>query len=344
MAKCLNCVVKKYKQLVPAQRYQIEALLLAGHKQSEIARIIGVHRSTISRELARNIGSRGSHAGTYLGRLAQGKTSKRHSGKNKSTRFTVELKDQAASWLRKERLSPELIAVEWDALGINGVSAEWIYQWIWTSKLRNRSRDRPYRDLYRYLRHGRRQARRGNQKNTRGAIKNRVSIEQRPDIVEQRSRLGDIEVDLMMGKDHKSALLVMVDRATLITKMDRLQGKDAGRISQIISDSIDRIGSSWIKTMTFDNGKEFSGHQQLADRHGVKTFFTRPYTSQDKGTVENRIGVIRRWLPKGTDLRKVSDERVKEIQSFINERRIRKFGYISPIEKLKSTWPVALIS
>ena len=344
MAKCLNCVVKKYKQLVPAQRYQIEALLRAGHKQSEIASVIGVHRSTISRELSRNIGSRGSHAGTYLGRLAQRKTSERHSSKNKHVRFTEDLKYQAASWLRNERLSPELIAVEWDELGIKGVSAEWIYQWIWTSKLRSRSRDRPYKDLYGYLRHGRRQARRGNHKNTRGAIKNRVSIEQRPEVVEQRSRLGDIEVDLMMGKDHKSALLVMVDRATLITKMDRLDGKDAGRISQIISDRIDRIGSSWIKTMTFDNGKEFSRHQDIADKYGVKTYFTRPYTSQDKGTVENRIGVIRRWLPKGTDLRMVSDERIEQIQGYINRRRIRKFGYISPIEKLKSTWPVALMS
>ncbi len=295
--------MKKYKQLVPAQRYQIEALLKAGHNQSEIAKILGVHRSTISRELKRNIGSRGSHAGSYLGRLAVRKTSQRHSGKNKAIRFTDDLKDQAASWLRNERLSPELIAVEWDELGIKGVSAEWIYQWIWTSKLRSRARDRPYRDLYGYLRHGRRQARRGNRKNTRGAIKNRTSIEERPKIVDQRTRLGDIEVDLMMGKDHKSALLVMVDRATLITTMDKLDGKDAGRVEQVISERIDRIGSSWIKTMTFDNGKEFSRHQDIADKHGVKTFFTRPYTSQDKGTVENRIGVIRKVASKGNGLK-----------------------------------------
>lgn len=336
--------MKKYKQLVPAQRYQIEALLTAGHNQSEIATIIGVHRSTVSRELKRNIGSRGSHAGSYLGRLALRKASQRHSSKNKAIRFTEDLKEQAASWLRNERLSPELIAVEWNELGINGVSAEWIYQWIWASKLRSRLQDRPYKDLYGYLRHGRRHARRGNHKSTRGAIKNRVSIEQRPKIVDERSRLGDIEVDLMMGKDHKSALLVMVDRATLITKMDKLEGKDADRISEIIQDRIQKIGSSWIKTMTFDNGKEFSKHQDIADKHGVKTFFTRPYTSQDKGTVENRIGVIRRWLPKGTDLREVSDKEIKKIQSYINKRRIKKFGYISPIDKLKSTWPVALMS
>jgi len=316
---------------------------MAGHNQSEIAALIGVHRSTVSRELKRNIGSRGSHAGSYLGRLAVRKTSQRHRSKSKHVRFTKELKDQAASWLRNERLSPELIAVEWRELGIDGVSAEWIYQWIWESKLRSRSRDRPYKDLYAYLKNARRHARRGNHKDTRGAIKNRVSIEQRPKIVEERSRLGDIEVDLMMGKDHKSALLVMVDRATLITKMDKLEGKDAARVSEIIQNRIERIGSSWIKTMTFDNGKEFSRHQDIADRYNVKTFFTRPYTSQDKGTVENRIGLIRRWLPKGTDLRCVTDREIEKIQYYINRRRIRKFGYISPIDKLKSSWPVALM-
>jgi IS30 family transposase len=96
--------------------------------------------------------------------------------------------------------------------------------------------------------------------------------------------------------------------------------------------------------MTFDNGKEFAGYKKIADEHAVKTYFTRPYTSQDKGTVENRIGLIRRFLPEKTDLNSVSEKRIKEIEKLINNRRVTKFGYISPIEKLKSTWPVALIT
>lgn len=96
--------------------------------------------------------------------------------------------------------------------------------------------------------------------------------------------------------------------------------------------------------MTFDNGKEFAGHKKIADKHGVKTYFTRPYTPQDKGTVENRIGLIRRFLPKKTDLNIISEHRIKEVEQLINNRRVRKFGYISPIEKLKSTWPFALIT
>jgi IS30 family transposase len=337
-------VKKKYKQLDQGQRYQIGVLIEAGKTRSEIAILIGVHKSTIGRELNRNIGKRGQHSGKYVPRLAHSKTVSRHKLKNKPLKFTDVLKEQAASWLRYEQLSPELIAVEWECRGIEGVSLECIYQWIWDCKKSNRRENVPYKDLYKFLRHGRRRFKRGNYKNTRGTIKDRVSIEDRPKVVERRERLGDVEVDLMMGKDHKSALLVMTERATLITTLDKLEGKDSKVVQRLIIQRISRIGSSWIKTMTFDNGTEFAGHKKIADQHRVKTYFTRPYTSQDKGTVENRIGLIRRFLPKKTDLNLVSDQRIKEIEKLINNRRVRKFGYISPIEKLKSTWPVALIT
>jgi IS30 family transposase len=337
-------VKKKYKQLNQEQRYQIGVLFEIGKCKSEIADIIGVHKSTIGREFNRNIGKRGQHAGNYVPRLAQGKTASRHKLKHKSLSFTQALKEQAADWLRNEQLSPELIAVEWKCMGIKGVTLECIYQWIWDCKKSNRREDAIYKDLYRFLRHGRRRFKRGNYKNTRGTIKDRVSIENRPEIVKDRTRLGDVEVDLMMGKDHKSALLVMTERTTLITTLDKLEGKDSKVVQELISKRISRIGSSWIKTMTFDNGKEFARHKIIADEHNVKTYFTRPYTSQDKGTVENRIGLIRRFLPKKTDLNLVSEQRIREIEKLINNRRVRKFGYISPIEKLKSTWPVALIT
>src|SRR5690606_41976311 len=97
-------------------------------------------------------------------------------------------------------------------------------------------------------------------------------------------------------------------------------------------------------TMTSVNGKESAGHNQLADKHHMKIYLNRPYTSQDSGTVENRIGLIRRFLPKKKDLNLVSNIRIKQIEKLMNDRRVRRFGYISPIEKLKSTWPVALIT
>ena len=106
---------------------------------------------------------------------------------------------------------------------------------------------------------------------------------------------------------------------------------------------LSNFDSAWIKTITFDNGKEFAYHYKIGNDLNAKTYFTRPYTSQDKGTVENSIGVIRRFFPKKTDLRKVSTTRVKEVEKLLNYRPIRKFNYRNPIEVLKNKY-VALMS
>lgn len=172
----------------------------------------------------------------------------------------------------------------------------------------------PYRNLYAYICHRKRKRKRGNHYDNRGSISERVPISERPTVVESRNRIGDIEVDLMTGKKDGPPLLVMTDRATLITTLDKLKSKNADDIAAIINEKIDRLGSSWIETMTFDNGKEFARHAKIRDHGNVKTFFTRPYTSQDKGTVENRIGLIRTWLPKGCDIIKISDKRIAEVE------------------------------
>jgi IS30 family transposase len=160
--------------------------------------------------------------------------------------------------------------------------------------------------------------------------------------VKTRSRIGDIEVDLMMGENHKSALLVRTEGVTLVTMIEKFDSKNADEVYNKMNSKLTRFSSSWIKTITFDNGKEFAKHYKIAEDLKVKTYFTRPYTSQDKGTVENRIGVIRRSFPKKTDLRKVSHKRVKEGEKLINYRPIRKFNYNNPIKTLKNK-TVALI-
>ena len=239
---------KKYKQLLQEQRYQIETLLVIDKSKTEIAALMGVHKSTITRELKRSIGTRGRNA------------DQRHGTKNKNVQLTDALKKQAADWLRVEQLSPELIAIKWRCMEIEGVSLECLYQWIWDCKKSHRREDIQYKDFYKYLRHGRRRQKIGNYKDSRGVISNRTPLSERPAIVEQRKRIGAIEVDLLMGKDHKSALLVLTDRTTLVTTLDKMEGKDSQVIGDIIENRIKRIGSSWIKTMTFYNGKEFSKH------------------------------------------------------------------------------------
>lgn len=334
--------MKKYKQLSLSQRYQIEALLNVGLCQAEIATHLGVHKSTISRELKRNTPRRGQTANQYLGEHAQRKTDLRHSTKTKRILLTQKLKSRIAGLMQHQKWSPELIAKRLAKQAEACVSHETIYKWIWIAKHSNHRDHVAYKKLYRDLRHTGRRQKRNNVKDNRGAITGRVGIEQRPDVVKSRSRIGDIEVDLMMGENHKSALLVMTDRATLVTMIEKLNSKNAEEIYTKMKLRLTSFSSSWIKTITFDNGKEFAYHGKIAQDLNVKTYFTRPYTSQDKGTVENRIGVLRRFFPKKTDLRKVSHQRIKQVERLINYRPIRKFNYSNPIETLKNK-TVALI-
>ena len=335
--------MKNYTQLTLSQRYQIEALLQAGLTQTSIANQLCVHRSTISRELARSIALRGRTSGKYIADNADRKSQNRHKNKFKRILLTPIIKDIIAQKMRRDKWSPELISKKHKELAIAEISHETIYKWIWKSKHTNTKENLKYKDLYKELKHGKRRQKRGNIKDTRGGICNRVHIKERPAIVEERKRIGDLEADLMMRKDHKSALLVLTDRATLITMIEKLNGKTANEVTSKIIERLSRFSSSYIKTLTFDNGKEFAGHQEIAEKFNIKTYFTTPDTSQEKGTVENRIGVIRRFFPKKTDLREVSKERIKQVELSINNRPIRKFNYLSPIETLNNKF-VALMS
>ncbi|TLP77234.1 IS30 family transposase [Maribacter sp. ACAM166] len=326
--------MKNYKQLALEQRYQIEALVKAGSSITKIAQIIGVNKSTVSRELCRNIPVRGRTAGSYIALHAQDKALKRHKVKPKQVLLTDALKKRISGLMEYEKWSPELIANRLAKESQESVSHETIYKWIWLSKHSNHRKHDPYKKLYKYLRHTGRRQRRNNIKDRRRAIIGRVGIDERPEVVEQRLRIGDIEVDLMMGSNHKSALLVMTDRTTLITMLEKLHSKNADEVYLKMNKRLTNFNASWIKTITFDNGKEFAHHNKIAEHLNVKTYFTRPYTSQDKGTVENRIGIIRRFFPKKTDLRQVSVKRIKEVERLLNYRPIRKFNYNNPIEVL----------
>lgn len=322
-------MTKKYNQLTLEQRYKVEALKSAGTTQTGIAAIIGVHKSTISREFKRNICSSGINAFKYVARKAEEKTRQRHKVKLKHIRFTDELKQQAQQWMTVKRYSPELIAAQWKKDQITGVSYETIYKFIWECKHSQRRKNKQFKNLYKLLKHRRRHRKRGNYKDSRGLIPNRVAIDKRPKIVEQRKRFGDLEVDLIMGKAHKSALLVMVDRATLKTTIDKLTGKNPAFIATKI---IERLIDLPIKTLTFDNDPAFSFHEKIAQKLNAQTYFTRPYTSQDKGTIENRNGVIRRFFPKKTDFNSVIEQEVKCVEDEINNRPVRKFKYLSANE------------
>lgn len=320
----------KYSQLTLEQRYTIEKLIDTGTSKTEIAEIIGVHKSTVYRELNRNTPKRGQGAKKYVALNAEQKTRKRHKEKPKKISFTTELKAQAREWITEKRFSPELVSAQWKKTGIRGVSHETIYKFIWYCKQTNKAENEKYKNLYKYLRHGKRRRKRGNYRSSRSTIPNRVSIEERPEIVNKRCRQGDIEVDLIVGKNHKSALLITVDRATLQVTINKLKNRKPENVANKLISRIKAMPE--VHTATFDNDHAFRLHKIVAEKTNIKTFFTRPYTSQDKGTVENRNGLIRAFYPKKTDFNLISDEEIKKTENLINNRPVRKFNYLTPNE------------
>lgn len=317
---------KNYNQLSLEQRYQIGAYLKAGKTQKEIAQLVGVNASTICRELRRNTAQRGRKAGEYEATNAHRKTLARHKNKAKNYKFTPSVKQKVVHYLTHERWSPELIS---HCLLQRSISHETIYKWIWHCKHVNTRESRPYKNLYEYLRHGKRRRNRGLRYDNRGLLLNRVGIDQRPAIVKKRNRIGDIEVDLMMGAKHQGAILVMTDRATLHTRLKLLASKDSNEVYRGILSCLKR-NKYKACTLTFDNDMAFCQHKAISTKLGIQTYFTRPYCSQDKGTVENRIGVIRRFLPKKTNFNFVTAKQVKQIEAKLNNRPVRKFNYLTP--------------
>lgn len=324
---------KNYTHLSLVQRYQIEVLLLSGHSQKQIAQALQVHASTICRELKRNTALRGKHALKYLAFNADRRAQLRHHYKPKHRLFCEPQNQRVLTLMREWKWSPELISRSLRLAEEVMVSHERIYQWIWQCKHSHRGADQPYREAYRLLRHCRRRQKRANRKEKRGVIHGRIGIEQRPALVDKRDRPGDVEVDLMMGKDNQGAVLVMTDRATLHTRLAKLPDKGSRHIAKVIIGKLSASGYP-VYTLTFDNDQAFRGHQLVARALKAQTYFTRPYTSQDKGTVENRIGVIRRFLPKKTDLRLISHQQIKKIEELINNRPVRKFNYKTPNQAL----------
>ena len=324
---------KNYTQLSLIQRYQIEALIKAGMKQKMIAANIGVDPSTISRELSRNIAKRGRTAGEYVASNAQRKTDQRHLIKHKVVKFSTKMKEQAVRWLSDEKWSPEIISVEGNKTGKCPMSIESLYQWIWQSKHGNKAADKPFKKIYNLLKHGKRRRKRGSRKERRDIIHDRVPIDKRQKVVKQRKRPGDIEVDFMIRKNHKEALLVITDRATLHTKLHKLENRNSNTVSKTMVKSL--LKSKYpIQTNTFDNDKGFADHMTVANALNADTYFTRPYTSQDKGTVENRIGQLRRFFPKKTDLSMVTSDQIKRVERLLNNRPVRKFNYKTPNQVL----------
>tara|TARA_B110000238_G_scaffold198405_1_gene242963 strand:+ start:518 stop:1543 length:1026 start_codon:yes stop_codon:yes gene_type:complete len=323
-------------QINQAQRYTIEVLLKQGISKSEIASSLGKHRSSIYRELTRNSDARNKE---YRSRLAQDKTDVRHKEKKKHQRFTSQVKAFVVNQLAIE-LSPEQIKGLAKDRGFTCVSHETIYQYIWKDKSENGY-------LYTKLRNkGRKYRNRCSAKDSRGIIKDRVSIEKRPAIVESKKRFGDLEIDTIIGKNHQQAIVTINDRASGMLRMKKVITRDAKSVSQatisLLSDWI-----PYLKTITSDNGKEFAYHKDITSALNVDFYFARPYHSWERGANENLNGLIRQYFPKKTDLSTITDKQIKEVQIKLNNRPRKRHNYKTPIfvmDKLLFNSDVAFMS
>lgn len=307
--------------LTLAERYEISFLNRAGHSSADIGRKLNRHRSTIVRELNRNTDGRN---GRYKPELAQKKACIRHKQKNKHKAFTLAVKDHIIKKLKIDH-SPEQIKGRADMEGIPCVSPERIYQFVWQDKKEGGQ-------LYLHLRtRGKKYQKRGNKKAGRGYIPNRIDIGQRPKVVDRKERLGDLEIDLVIGKGHKGALLTINDRATGVLKMAHVPGKEAKdievRTNELLEDWI-----PFIRTITSDNGKEFANHEQIAENLGIEYYFATPYHSWERGANENLNGLVRQYFPKGTNFDNLDQVAVKEAVNILNNRPRKRYKFKTPNE------------
>ncbi|MCS3903934.1 IS30 family transposase [Methylohalomonas lacus] len=309
--------MRHYTQLTEHQRYQIQALMKAEHTQTAIADIIGVHKATVSREVRRNRGLRG-----YRPKQAQQLADNRreHSQQPRIADSTWHLVER---WLRDE-WSPEQIS---DALrcrhGIR-LSHEWIYQYVLHDKASGG-------DLYRHLRCQKRRRKRYGSYSRRCQLVNTVSIEERPAIVDCKSRLGDWEVDTVIGQGYRQALVTLTERRSMYTLLGHVQCRTANAVRVAIVRLLRSLKGP-VHTITSDNGKEFAEHETISEVLDTSFYFAHPYASWERGLNENINGLIRQYFPKKMDFSTITKEQVKRVMNKLNNRPRKTLGYRTPHE------------
>ena len=308
-----------YKQLATEERYQIYSLNKEGLSQKQIAAHLNRSPSTICRELNRNQGLRG-----YRPKQAQSLSDNRRRHAAKSIKVTATVYQDIETLIRQE-LSPQQIVDYFARHKKLSLHHETIYQLIYDNKTAGgdwykhlRIMSKPYRKRYGHY-------------DRRGKLKNRVSIDDRPLVVDQRCRIGDWEGDTIIGKNRQSALLTLVERKTLYTIIVKISGKKADVLADNMIESVSPIMDRF-KTLTLDNGLEFSDHERIAKSLGLRVYFAHPYSSWERGINENTNGLIRQYFPKGMNLNEVTQEQIEFVMDRLNNRPRASRGNKSPNE------------
>jgi IS30 family transposase len=290
--------MSNYQQLTYEQRCQIFVLKKIGYSQRAIARRNGTSQSTICRELGRNTGERG-----YRHKQAQASSVGRRKGAIRHPKMTSAMISVIESNLR----------LDWNPAQISGwllddrqllISHETIYLHVWSDK-------------------------RCNGKSTRGQIKGRVSIDERPQIVDEKSRIGDWELDTMIGKGHSGVLVTIVERVTKFTLSAQVDNKSAAAVTKATI-SLLKPFKDVVHSITADNGKEFAYHRKISKALSADIYFAHPFSSWERGLNENTNGLLRQYFPKSTNLKLVSTAEVNKAVIRLNARPRKALGFKTP--------------
>lgn len=316
-----------YQQLTREQRYQIYACMKADWSQQSIAAEIGVHPSTVSRELARGRGRRG-YRPRQADQLASARKQKRY-----RRRIT------AATW----GLIESLVRQDWSPEQVSGwlatekgvrVSHERIYQYIYADKARGGT-------LHQHLRCRKKRRKRYGSYDRRGRLPDCRSIEERPQIVEQRKRVGDWEADTIIGQNHRQAILSLVERKSKLCLLKKVERNTAELVEQAICELLSPFDAQ-VKTITSDNGREFANHQSVEQKLKASFYFAHPFAAWERGTNENTNGLVRQYFPKGSDFSQITEQDLQLAQARLNNRPRKRLNYRTPQQVFFKEQKIAL--
>jgi IS30 family transposase len=318
---------KQYNQITADERDQIAVYLAGGFNYSDIARMLGRNRSSIMREIKRN-GSKQYQV--YTSMYADKRSIERKSIANRHARLKDPFIRDYVHEKIKEQWTPELIAgrLEQDHPDYS-ISHEAVYQYIYE--------DAPELKKYLPRSHRARRKRKAGRPNSVNRIPERVGIDQRPKQANDRTQSGHWEADTAVSRQSLASLAILAERVSRLTKLKKINHNNAEDFSKAIINRLGSVVPAKRKTITYDNGKENVNHQNVNASLGTQSFFCNPYHSWEKGSVEQIVGLVRRYLPKKTDFAKVSDDQIAYIEHQLNSRPRKCLNFRTPYEAFSST-------
>lgn len=329
---------KHYTHLQPEERAGIMLMLSEGYSQRHIARHLGRSPSSISREIRRHTVRRANATSTRYDATQAGRAAHAHRHKRRRTPKLApesELFDLVVDHLRK-RWSPEQIAGifkrTWPKQAERNVSHETIYNAIYAypkGALR--------KELMACLRQGKTSRKpRSSGKDRRGGIPDMVSIHVRPPEVNDRQLPGHWEGDFIKGKNNASSVGVLVERSSRLVLLAKMDDATAASALKGFVEKLNSIAAPMRQSLTYDQGREMAYHQQLTQQTGVKVYFCDPHSPWQRGSCENTNGLLRQYLPKGTDLSVYSQDDLDAIADLLNNRPRATFNFASPLAVFKA--------